>query len=232
MIPQPLDVNTIKDFWDYFNIWATVFSAIGTVLAFGVALVVYRRQVRDNRRFQLAETSFSFVKFDRRPLRVVYEARNFSKGPVYDVFVRCIAWDSSDERAPTLLEVLVGSIYFYSTQRGGHVVSLQPGEARRYVFILPEELVDASTSAAIAFRDTAGRSWTRDGLGNVYKVRQPWNGTLRAMRSVYLGECARIVDRLEKTLKDRSRILYLALWLLLRIAKMILIGLGLIHWYL
>lgn len=198
---RPIDVNTLKDAWDYANITATNVAAIGAIAAFILALRVFRRQLADTERAQASRISVSTGQGahakrseDGKDVTVWnVSLANHSDLPIYRALVRVESCWPSEQMA--------------SGEASGPGVlfeQVSPGERKK------RELHTLGTSESalisVLFDDADGRSWYRNSHGRLVtakrttgwyprftqKDRKEWQAT-REMTSI--GTEISVIDR-------------------------------------
>jgi hypothetical protein len=78
VIPQPLDVNTIKDSWDYWAIVSNFAAGFGALAAVGATIWIFVRQLKDMRWAQARRVVFQYLDFP-----YVVGMSDNDEGPIY-----------------------------------------------------------------------------------------------------------------------------------------------------
>jgi hypothetical protein len=141
-LPQPLEVDNIADVWTMLTALGTLGAAVGTVAAFWLAAVSYRRQVDEQAR-QYASKVTVYVNALEGEMGV----ENLGDLPVYSVTLR-----AAHPRAPSQVFAAAGRL----TRGTPLSVPMAPALVR-----------DRDFRASASFTDPNGRKWTRYDNGDL-----------------------------------------------------------------
>ncbi len=151
MLSQPLDVNTLKDGWDYANIFATSISGLIAMGALILSAIVFKRQQDDSRQAQAREVAAGHGQIEPtsdEKWAIGVEYANYSKLPIYEV--RCRMWNLGRRRTQ----------FGWMTHSGQSISDgLRPGDSR--VDTIDTVLAADEWKSAVMFTDSSGRQWAR-----------------------------------------------------------------------
>jgi hypothetical protein len=143
-------------------------GAVGTFIAVGVALWLAQRDSRrrdaEARRAQAQEitgwlNAEDFNLAEERG-KIICTLCNASTQPVFDVVVNLVAIHGAFRRTVAGKKDMMFDTY----------VGILPPGTRCYFLDYPGAVLQVRYGVEVAFRDTAGRFWWRDGNGNLQEV--------------------------------------------------------------